>query len=217
MNFIEIAIPPHFSQSTCSQFCDDTFAVVLLFSEFLLFSVIVVLDSSGSIGADNYKKEKILAYDLARAFENTPTNRFGFTIFSSSVKKIVPLNNNLSPADLNSNILNAVYMAYQTNTDLAVNSAVDEFTALGRTGVTKNLVVITDGASNNPSATLTAINNAISKGIRTFAVGIGSGTSSSELLALAGGDEDRLFTADNFDELTALLDPLRQVVCEPDQ
>ncbi len=188
----------------------------LPFSDFLLFSVIVLLDSSGSIGAENYKKEKVLAYDLARAFENTPTSRFGFTIFSSSVRKIAPLNNNFSAADLNSKILNADYMAFQTYTDLAINSAVAEFSALARPGVTKNLVVITDGASNDPSATLTAINNAISKGIRTFAVGIGSGTSSSELLALAGGDEDRLFTADNFDELTDLLDPLRQVVCEPD-
>lgn len=115
--------------------------------------MIVLLDSSGSIGAENYKKEKVFAYDLARAFENRPTNLFGFTIFSSSVRKIVPLNNTLSAADLNSKILNAVYMAFQTYTNLPIDSAVAEFLATTRT-VTKNLVIITDGASSDPSENL---------------------------------------------------------------
>jgi len=176
--------------------------------------VIVLLDSSASIGADNYRKEKVFAYDLARAFENSPTNRFGFTIFSSYVWKIAPLNNKFSAADLNSKILNADWMANQTYTNLGIDSATAEFSALGRT-VTKNLVIITDGESNDPSATLTSINNAISKGYRTFAVGISSGASYTELLALAGGNRNHLFTAANFYELTDLLDPLRQVVCDP--
>lgn len=65
--------------------------------------------------------------------------------------------------------------------------------------------------------TLKSINNAINKGIRTFAVGIGSETSNTELLALAGGNSARLFTSANFNELTDLLNPLRQVVCNPDE
>ncbi len=175
-----------------------------------------MLDSSGSIGPDNYRKEKLFAYDLARSFENQPTSRFGFTIFSSSVRKIAPLDNNLSADELNSEILNAPYMAFQTLTQLGIDSAVSEYLASTRT-VTKNLVIITDGASNNPSATLTSINNAKSQGIRTFAVGIGPDTSNTELLALAGGDPDHLFNASTFDDLTDLLNPLKEVVCEPEE
>lgn len=177
--------------------------------------VIFVLDSSGSVGASYYKKGKVFAYDLARAFANRPTSRFGFTIFSSSVRTIAPLDNNLSAADLNTAILNADFMAGQTFTNLAIDSAVAEFAASTRS-VTKNLVILTDGASNVPSATLTSIGNAINQGIRTFAVGVGPSTSQKELLALAGGNKDRLFTASSFDELTSLLNPLKQVICNQD-
>jgi len=175
--------------------------------------VIVVLDSSGSIGADDYKKEKVLAYDLARAFADQEKSRFGFTIFSSSVSRIAALPNAFTSDQLYSKILNAEYMAYQTYTNLGIDSAVAEYDASTR-DVPKNLVIITDGASTDPAATEASITAAINKGIRTFSVGIGSATSNSELLMLAGGDSSHMFTAASFDELAVLVNPLSEVICD---
>lgn len=176
--------------------------------------VIVLLDSSGSIGAENYKKEKVFAYDLGRAFADRSFSRFGFTIFSYNVKTIVPLDNALTQAEINSLVLNADFMASTTNTDLGIDSAVDEYAASTR-NVQKNLVVVTDGASNNPQATIDAADNARGTGMRIFAVGIGSGTSYAELLAIAGGDASRVYTTNNYDGLTAQLGPLSAGVCNP--
>lgn len=175
--------------------------------------IIVLLDSSGSIGPANYRKEKEFAYDLARVFEDHVGSRFGFTIFSSEVLTIAPLTNTLTPADLNYKILNAVYMGNGTLTNLAIDSAVAEFQASART-VPKNLVIITDGDSNKQPATINSINTAINYGIRTFSVGIGSGTSNKELLAIAGGKRDHTFTAKNFDQLAALVNPVREIICQ---
>lgn len=102
-------------------------------------------------------------------------------------------------------------MAYQTYTNLGIDSAVAEYSTSTRP-VTKNIVVITDGASNDPAATVASANTAISQGIRLFAVGIGSGVNYDELLAITG-DPDRVYTASNFDSLAALLAPVSDDVC----
>ncbi|XP_037025914.1 uncharacterized protein LOC119067187 [Bradysia coprophila] len=182
--------------------------------------VIVLIDSSGSIGVDNYKKEKLFTYDIARAFQGNPdASSFGFTMYSQSVQIVVPLENTLSDQEVYGRILNATYMGYTTNTDLGIISATDEFTSSTRP-VTKNLVVITDGLSNNPQWTKAAADAANAQGIRTFAVGVGSQVQSNpqlqtELLDIAGGNPDRVFTADTFDDLTSILNPVTQAVCNP--
>lgn len=174
--------------------------------------VIVILDSSGSIGQENYLKEKLFAYDIARVFGNQETSRFGFTIFSSSILRKVALSNGLTSAEINSKVINAEYMGYQTYTNLPIDDAVAQFDDSNR-NVPKNLIIITDGASTDPAATINSITAAKNKGIRSYSVGIGPATSSSELLKLAGGISSRMFTAKNFDELTSLVNPLRSVVC----
>lgn len=174
--------------------------------------VIVLLDSSGSIGADNYKLGKVFVYDIARSFENSISSRFGLTIFSTSVLQIATLTNTLTPTDLNSAILNATYMSETTNTGQGIDDVVSQLLASG--SVPKNLVVITDGLSNDPTATITAANAAITAGIRTFSVGVGAGANAAELLAIAGGNSSRTFTASDFDELTELVNPVNTVICQ---
>lgn len=182
--------------------------------------VIVIIDSSGSIGDDNYKKEKQFAYNLARMFMNTDANRFGFTIYSQSAQIVVPLDNSMTEQEIFGRVLNATYMGSTTNTDQAITSAVNEYSSSTRPSVAKNLVVITDGLSNNPDSTKAAAITAINEGIRTFAVGVGSELLTNqqmgrELLDIAGGNSKNVFTADTFDDLTAILNPLGQSVCNP--
>ncbi|KAG4078367.1 hypothetical protein HA402_013077 [Bradysia odoriphaga] len=175
--------------------------------------VIVVLDSSGSVGIDNYRKEKVFAYDLARVFANQEVSRFGFTIFSSSTQTLVPLDNSWSNDEIYGRVLNATYMGYTTNTDLAINSARLEYSSSAQTSVPKNIVVITDGLSNDPGATKTAADIAIASGIRIFAVGIGPWANDAELLDITGGNSNQVFKADNFDQLTSIVNPVGQAVC----
>lgn len=176
--------------------------------------LIIVLDSSGSIGAENYKKEKVFAYDLARSFQGATDSRFGLTIFATPVATIIPLTNALTDAAINDEILNADFMASTTNTDLGIDNAAGQFASSPRS-VPQNMVIITDGLSNNPLATIDAANDAIAAGIRTFAVGIGLGANYVELLAIAGGDPTRVFTTLSFDDLSTLVVPVSQAVCEP--
>lgn len=175
--------------------------------------VIVVLDSSGSIGPDNYKVEKVFAYDLARALANGANSRFGFTIFSSTVSTIAPLTHTLTASALYSQILNADFLQQTTRIDLAISSAVQEFTASTST-VPKKLVVITDGISDYPSLTDYAAQAAIAQGIQIFVVGIGAGVDTDELNTIAGDQTDRVFTASTFEQLVDIVNPVINAVCE---
>lgn len=103
-------------------------------------------------------------------------------------------------------------MQYQTNTNLAIDSAVSEYAASSRP-VTKNIVVITDGLSNDPTATQNSAQAAIAAGIRLFAVGIGPSANYQELLGITGYDPSRVYTASSFDQLTPSLFPLTSAIC----
>ena len=74
------------------------------------------------------------------------------------------------------------------------------------------MLVITDGQSNNPTDTIAAANLAISKGIRTFAVGVGN-YNDAELLAIAGGIRDHVKTKRDFNDLMLLLRPVTTEMC----
>lgn len=122
------------------------------------------------------------------------------------------MTNALSPAKISSSILDCPYFKSGTATDLGIDEARVQFNSAPR-NVPLNMVVLTDGASNNDSWTIAAAHKLITMGVRTFSVGITANIKQQELLAIADGDASRVFNTDNFDELIKLLAPLSRKIC----
>ncbi|KAG4066725.1 hypothetical protein HA402_012792 [Bradysia odoriphaga] len=174
--------------------------------------LVIVLDSSGSIGSDNFEKAKQFVERLISAFTVYSPNRVSFVTFSHFATTHIDLTSGLSPADISSTILTTEFEAGSTNTHWGIEVATDQLISSNR-GVQMNMVILTDGESNLPSKTVDAAKEAISHGIRTFSVGITQYINQNELLEMAGNDESRVFTTDNFDELINLLAPLSLKIC----
>jgi len=173
--------------------------------------LIIVLDSSASIGSHNYNKAKIFA---SRLFENVTQNnsRIAFLIFNNTVTTIFRLNNTLSSVAINAEILGAPFLKGDTATHLAIREAVAEFISFPREAP-RNLVVITDGESSNSALTAEAITLAVENRVRPFAVGISPSAVQEELLVIANGNRDYVFTTNICDGLISLLDPLTRKIC----
>jgi len=174
--------------------------------------LIILLDSSGSIGSTNYDTAKEFVNELAKAYKAQSASRVAFYIFSNTVAEVFGLTNTLSASAMSSAILGATYLNSNTATAAGIDAAVAEFIAYPRS-VPLNLVVITDGLSNNSTATAEAAENASDNGIVTYSVGVGSSVNQQELLDIANSDSTHVFNAASFDDLVNLLDPISRTVC----
>lgn len=139
-------------------------------------------------------------------------SRFSFIAYSNTATVHIDITNALTRGAISSTILTTSWEAGGTATDLGINAGTEVLTSDPRS-VPLNMVVLTDGVSNSPTATVFAAQAAIAAGIRTFSVGITPYVNQQELLEIAGNDANRVFTSDNFDELINLLAPLSLKVC----
>jgi len=175
--------------------------------------LIIVVDSSGSISQTHYEIAKEFTARLATTWVDHNNSRVSVIIFSTDTQIIFSLIDDQSVPTMKEKIYNMPHMAGGTNTHRALDLVRSEFEKHYR-NVTQNLVLLTDGQSANPAATKASADAVIAAGIRSHAVGIGSSIGQAELLVIAGGHADRVFTTDQFDELLALLRPLSKKVCE---
>lgn len=136
--------------------------------------VVFALDGSGSIGADVFLKY----VDFLRAVVNglSDSTQIGALIFSDSQRILFQLNtfNNKQ------NIIDALYAYYPggtTNTAGAIETVrqVMFTTANGdRSNVPNFLIIVTDGGSNDPNATLLQASLTKNANITILSVGVGS-------------------------------------------
>jgi len=174
--------------------------------------LIIVLDSSGSIGSDNYATSLNFVEKLASAFTVYNASRLAFIIFGDTAQLQIHLYNSYSREFISRVILDTPYMNQGTATWLGIDLAVEQFNSSPR-DVPLNMVILTDGMSNDEDLTIAAAQRATALGIRTFSVGITDATNPAELLVLAGGNRDRVFSTETFDELVYLLAPVSLTVC----
>ncbi|XP_035708293.1 uncharacterized protein LOC110850345 [Folsomia candida] len=175
--------------------------------------LLVVLDSSGSISSPECIIAKDFSPGLALAYRDNEDSRVGFTIFSNQVQTVVHPVNTLTPSESATAVQAAIHLQSGTATDLAIENGASLLASIDR-GVIKNLVVVTDGMSNNRASTIAGANAAIARGIKTYAVGIGH-YEGAELVAIAGGDRSRVFTVPGFNQFLALLRPVSLKMCGP--
>ncbi|KAJ6643587.1 Vitrin [Pseudolycoriella hygida] len=175
--------------------------------------LLIVLDSSASIGSHNYKQAKLFASNLFRNVTAVNENsRIGFLIYSDAVSVMINLNNTLSAEEIIEVIISAPYLKGETATHLAIDEALRQFDLHPR-NVSQNLVILTDGESIDSTLTAEAIEAAIDMGVRSMAVGISPSANQEELLIIANGNSEHVFHSDKCDELESLLSPLAQTIC----
>ena len=180
-----------------------------------------ILDSSGSLRRD-YSKEKDFLKALAATFGvSSNGSRAGVVTFSYYTEHSVKLNDHTDLASFNAAVDSIPLMGSTTRIDKALRLTQKELFSIpngGRPGVTKVLIVLTDGSqtkdagAEDPGDVADEIRKS---GINILTVGIGKGVNKTELAHISGG-ADKVFSAASFDQLISsqFLDVVNNAGCE---
>ncbi|XP_055879649.1 von Willebrand factor-like isoform X1 [Biomphalaria glabrata] len=178
--------------------------------------VLLILDSSGSIGSYDYAILSNFSAELSKGFRIGPDKiQFSAILIESSARNVFNFNTYNNNADVAQALLKIPYISGGTNTADSLNYArtTSFSTAHGaRPNVGKVAVVITDGNSNDPLLTAQAAAALQQSGVTTIAVGVGSSISQSELLAIASSPSN-VFNVTDFSVLDAIKKGLVQTAC----
>ena len=165
-----------------------------------------VMDSSGSLQSE-YHKEKQFVKAIADAFNvGDIGSRAGVVTFSHQAEHSIKLNDNIDIFSFREAVNAIPHMGYTTRIDRGLRMAQSEIFLSangGREGVPKVLVLLTDGSqtpshgAEDPSVISKELRES---GVKLIVIGVGKGVNSTELLKIAGSD-DKVYTADSFDEL----------------
>ncbi|XP_071091672.1 uncharacterized protein [Haliotis cracherodii] len=189
--------------------------------------IVFLLDESGSVGRDNYKKMLAFVNQIADDFSIGPHDvQIGLETFSSTTRHQFDMNKYADKTALKAAITKTPYHGGNTHTGdaLAYLSSHSFTKAAGmRDNVPHIAFVLTDG--NSQQRTLTKTNGAKlqGQGVKVMAIGIGNGINNQELDNIASNpDSQYVFRAANFDALKNLKAILASKACEvakpkPDQ
>jgi len=157
-----------------------------------------LVDSSTSIGKDNYHEMKTFINEVITHFHISPTGtNVGVVSFSSSAETEIPFTSPQNVDNIKSSVSKISYRSGSTRLDLGLNKTREEFvSARGemRTNMPDVLLAITDGQSDKGYEMKTKQQSKQLKddGIVIFALGIGSNVHAAELKALTS-DESHVF------------------------
>ena len=177
-----------------------------------------MLDSSTSVGQDNYAKMLKFCKDFLHAANiDSGDVRVGVVSYSTKVTVEFNLNEYKNRKDLNEAIDNIPWRYGSTNTADGLLSMHDVmFTAANgdRPNVPNIAVVITDGVSNiNSRRTIPEAEAARKKGIHIYTIGIGL-TDMREVNGIASRPaSENAFAVQNFDELEGLDESIFESIC----
>lgn len=150
--------------------------------------VAFLLDSSGSIGQNNYLDMKRFINEVIDHFQISPKDtHVGVVSFSTQAQTEIRFTSKQTVDTIKPSVLNITYQSGATRTHLGLNKVhIDLFSAQGgmRTNVPHVLLVITDGKSDNAELTRQQAQYLKDDGIVIFALGIGSGIEMTELKAM---------------------------------
>lgn len=193
---------------------------IYLFSGFALTAcpkeqadLVFLLDQSGSISPTDYSIMINFTAELVNGFSVSKKNvHVGLAQFSTENKHEFYLNKYDSSSDVIAHIKSLNHSGGGTLIGKALNYIKDYFKPSqgSRAGISKNLVLITDGDSQDnvkPAADLLK-----NLGIEVFTIGIGN-VHDVELLQIAGVRE-RLFRVENFNGLDQIKSKVVDTICD---
>ena len=182
--------------------------------------LIFLLDASGSVGKDNYVKEKEFIKIVASRYELASTSSAAVIPFSSQATNEVRLGSMRTALSFAIAVDNIPYDALYTRIDLALRLAYDEYFSLEDLNGTQKLVILlTDGIQsqyNGMTPPYIPIEDTVqllrSKAARIFAVTIGSNIDMVAMRAVTEEDDD-IFQATEFNDLVAKADSISKTSC----
>ncbi|KAI8484389.1 Signal peptide, CUB and EGF-like domain-containing protein 2, partial [Branchiostoma belcheri] len=177
--------------------------------------LVLVLDDSGSVGADNFNTLKEFVKRLTTQFDfGQGAIRLGILQYSTAVTTVFSLNSYYTLEDINTAVDDMIYNGGGTNTHLALYELVNNAFSVengGRPTASKVAVVITDGMSTQPITR--AVQDVKAAGIIVYTMGVGTGTDQSELQQIASSP-DRVSSAPNYDSLLTMTGSLANRFCD---
>ena len=175
--------------------------------------LLFLIDSSGSIRSDEYQKMKdFMKAMIGKSQVGQEMVHVGVMQFSTIQKLEFQLNNFYDKGDMWKNIDDMQQLGGGTHTGQALNevSLYFDLASGGRPGIRQNLIVITDGESQDqvkgPAEVLRQ------KGVTIFSIGVVN-ANTTQLLEISGSD-DLVFTERDFDALKDLESELNLRLCE---
>ncbi|XP_071172629.1 cell adhesion molecule DSCAML1-like isoform X2 [Mytilus edulis] len=169
--------------------------------------IVFLLDSSGSVGEDNFNKMKQFLVRSISGFTIGPhSTQIGLVTFSPETTQF-KLNTFTSSTAVQNGIKNTPYDNGGTDTHQAlryVGSNSFSTSAGDRVNSPDLLVVITDGQSSDSLQTKKEADNLKQRGIIIMAIGIGSGVKMTELLNIAS-NSSLVIEVNNFNALSSTL------------
>lgn len=176
--------------------------------------IMFLVDSSGSIGLENFIKMKEFMKNLVNKTEVGPDNvQFGIVQFSDVNMEVLPLNKDGTKAIIWDAIDKMEYLNQTTYTGKALDFVSQYFTEKkgARPKVNKFLILITDGVAHDdvklPSESLR------NSGVNIISVGIFD-ANKTQLLEISGKTE-RVHYLESFDTLKTIEDELIFGICSP--
>ncbi|XP_076470008.1 uncharacterized protein LOC143300296 [Babylonia areolata] len=180
--------------------------------------VVFLLDSSSSIGKDNFRKMEDFLKDVVQDLNVSPDGvHVGLMQYSSYPSMEFPLNMHSSRFDVLKAIDNVRFIGGGANTA----DALEYMRRLGfsqnsgaRTDVPRIAIVLTDGSSPNSAQVAIQANNARMDNIGLISVGVGSSINTAELQAIADDpDSSNMFTVRDFNNLPSITKQLIDATC----
>ena len=146
-----------------------------------------MLDSSGSIGIENFVTTKNFVANVIANFEiRANSTRVGLILFSDTASIVIPLGSINNAQQLTTAINNVVYIGSGTRTDIALDLVPTAFiNARINEGIPRVVILLTDVYSNEPTLTAQAAARVHNDNIEVYAVGIGGGVNELELQIIA--------------------------------
>ncbi|KAK3605644.1 hypothetical protein CHS0354_032596 [Potamilus streckersoni] len=174
--------------------------------------VVFVIDSSGSIGAENFQKLKEFMKNVVRTFDiDSRYTRVAVIKYNDYPNVEFKLNNHTNLNELLAAIDGINYTIGGTNTADALQLMRLEGFDRERPAAPNIGIVITDGLSKYPSLTKAQAELAKNDGITLFAIGIGNETEQEELKNIASGD--RVYHVEGFDALETINSAVAHTTC----
>ncbi len=177
--------------------------------------LVFLIDQSGSIDSKDYVTMKKFTTELVNSFKvSEDLVRVGLAQFSSTFQDEFYLNQHYTEQAISQHILGMTQLGGGTNIGLALDSIRAYFEASRGSrrsaGISQNLVLITDGESQDDVED--AADRLRALGIEIFAIGIGN-VHNLELLQITGTPE-RLFTVENFGSLEKIKQKVVNTICK---
>ena len=174
-----------------------------------------VVDTSGSISNENFRKQKDFVKALASAFDPSATkHQLGLISYSTNAQIEFSFKDSADLVKFKNVVDRMTHKKGRTRLDKALKLASSQlFTDNGgvNSGKQKTMVILTDGRQSQDPGSI-PLKDAVQQGVRIYVVAVSSDLDPKELYKLTEKEED-VFTVIDFDDLAKMANDTAQKIC----